>query len=117
MKKLFTAAFCILAASTMFFSCSKQPEEQGFVVTISADKEEVAVDETVTFFVHTGDGEDVTSASVFCMVGESGACFAGNQMSWDTPGVYEVVGHYYSGEEGAPAEGYETSNTVKITVK
>lgn len=117
MKKIFTAAVCVFAASLMFLSCSKQPEDQGLVLTISADKEEVAVDETVTFFVHTGDGEDVTSASVFCMTGDNGSCFAGNQMSWSTPGVYEVIGHYYSGEPDAPSEGYETSNTVKITVK
>lgn len=117
MKKVLAAAFCVMAAFMLFSSCNKQQEDQGSVLTISADKEEVSVNETVTFYVHTGDGTDVTSSSVFCMIGEDGSCFAGNTMSWDTPGVYEIIGHYYSGEEGAPADGYETSNTVKITVR
>lgn len=127
--KYLKTIFAVLASLSLFVSCDKQtnpddggkdPETPQFKkYTISADKSEVKIGEEVTFTVVSEDGEDVTSQCSLCynVAGSTeGMCFGGNTMAWDQEGVYEVVAHYFTDEEGAPAGGIETENKVTVTV-
>lgn len=79
---------------------------------LSSDKTKIAVDETVSFFVRTADGTDITAECSFC---SEVACFTGNSTSWAEPGTHTITAHHLNNDPEYPG-GVLVPNEVIVII-
>lgn len=104
---------CAVLCLSIFSACEDTPEsELDRTPGLKADKMTVAVGETVTFYVFSETGEDITKSCTFC---SNLNCFAGNSTSFSEGGVYTITAHHQNGDPAYPG-GVLIPNDIKITV-
>ncbi len=80
--------------------------------TLSADRLEIAVGESVTFSVTSSDGVDISDKCTYC---SNASCYTSRTVRLDAAGVYPFEGHYMNGDPAYPA-GVPTDNILEIVV-